>query len=193
MLKLLRYIALKIAIPFFVLYNRLLRTCIQQAAGAAIVHSIKNVGKDLRIHGHCTIIAAKRLVIGDYVRVGKDCHFNCLGGVTIGDNTQISRNVVIYSSNHDYNGTAIPYDSAYIYKPVVIGKSVWIGMGVMILPGVEIGDGAIVGMGTVVSKNIGPGEIIVGAAQRKVGNRDADNYQLLEINQKYFGLLYPDN
>ena len=55
---------------------------------------IQNKGKDLRIHGEVTILNASELLIGDYVRIGRGCFFSCSGGLTIGHNTQISRNVV---------------------------------------------------------------------------------------------------
>lgn len=166
---------------------------IQKLEGRIAADKIKDKGKDLRIHGHVTILAANKLKIGDYVRIGKGAFFSCAGGLTIGKNVQFSRNVLIYTNSHDINSTAIPYDRKYIYKPVKIGNSVWIGMNVTIAPGTEIEDGAVIGMGTVVSGKIPKGAIVVGAKHRIVGYRDLAEFDKKDFEKKYFGLLYPNN
>ena len=101
-------------------------------------------------------------------------------GLTIGDNCHISRNVTIYTAQHRYESTALPYDDAYLYSPVTIGKIVWIGMNVSILPGVRIGDGAIVGMGAIVSRNVGDREIVGNPPFRVLKNRELQRYEKLE-------------
>ena len=122
------------------------------------------------------------LRIGDYVRIGEGCFLFCKGGLDIGSNTQISRNVCIYTANHNTNGRMIPYDNSYIEKPVRIGKSVWIGMNVCITPGSKIEDGAIIGMGTTVSGYIPKGAIVVGTPCRIVGYRDMEEF-ITKMNQ----------
>ena len=135
-----------------------------------------------------TILFSENIEIGNYCRIGENYFFHGLGGIKIGDNTILSRNVTIYSANHNYlSNVQIPYDESYIAKQVTIGNSVWIGMNVCILPGVEISDGAIIGMGAVVSKNVGYGEIVVGSSQRVVGKRDINNFDDLKKNEQYYG------
>jgi acetyltransferase-like isoleucine patch superfamily enzyme len=166
---------------------------IDKMEGMVEVNKIKNRGKDLRIHGRVKIFGIDDLQIGDYVRIGKGAFFSCFGGLTIGDNVQFSRNVLIYTNNHDINSGAIPYDKKYVNKPVKIGNSVWIGMNVIIAPGAIIEDGAVIGMGTVVSGHIPKGAIVVGTKPRIVGYRDLDSFAKLDSEKKYFGLLYPDS
>jgi maltose O-acetyltransferase len=89
--------------------------------------------------------------------------------------------------NHDYLGTALPYDDQRILKPVDIGRNVWIGMNVCIAPGSKIGDGAIVGMGAVVSGEVPPLAIIGSPAFRILGTRDATHYEELEASGRYSG------
>ncbi|WP_216610895.1 acyltransferase [Vibrio sp. 070316B] len=166
---------------------------IRKAKGRIELKKIKNKGENCKIHGEVTIAYPDKIKMSENVRIGYGCHFFCMGGLNIGANTQISRNVLIYTANHNIDGTAIPYDDKYILKPVTIGKSVWIGMNVTISPGVNIGDGAVIGMGTVVSKDVPKGAIVVGAAQRVIKHRDLKDFYDKDKNRRYFSEIWPDN
>lgn len=166
---------------------------IRKAKGRIELKKIKNKGENCKIHGEVTIAYPDKIKMSENVRIGYGCHFFCMGGLSIGANTQISRNVLIYTANHNIDGTAIPYDDKYILKPVTIGKSVWIGMNVTISPGVNIGDGAVIGMGTVVSKDVPKGAIVVGAAQRVIKYRDLKDFYDKDKNRRYFSEIWPDN
>lgn len=151
------------------------------------------LGENVVLHGKGTIHSADKLKIGAHTRIGDNYFIMASGGVIIGENTQISRNVCIYSGNHDYKSdTHIPYDDKLIVKSVVIGNSVWIGMNVNITPGVTIGDGAIVGMGTTISKNIPSGAIVVNSKQRIIGERDVDKFKKLSEERRFFGKYFSD-
>ncbi|HAF30082.1 MAG TPA: hypothetical protein DCG75_13660 [Bacteroidales bacterium] len=178
---------------FITLKMRYIKPRINKIEGLINVEKIKQKGKDLRIHGSISITGIDKLQIGDYVRIGKGAYFSCEGGLTIGNNVQFSRNVLIYTNSHDINSAAIPYDKNYIYKPVIIGNSVWIGMNVTIAPGTIIEDGAVIGMGTVVSGVVPKGSIVVGKKHRIIGYRDMDEFNKKDLDQKYFGLLFPDS
>lgn len=183
----------KIFITIFAFKRNFVDDKIQKIKGLVIKRSIRKQGKDLRIHGPITITGENQLSIGDYVRIGRGCYFHCVGGLTIGNNVQFSRNITIYTSTHDIESGAIPYDKNYVYKPVSIGNSVWVGMNVTIAPGTIIEDGAVIGMGTTVAGHIPKGAIVVGAKSRIIGYRDIEAFDLKDIQKKYFGLLYPDN
>jgi len=174
------------------LYKHALEDKVRKAVGNVSLKGIKHQGKNCKFQGDVKVYYSDGLKLGDDIRIGFGSFLFALGGITIGSNTQISRNVVIYSANHDTNGNAIPYDDKYILKPVTIGKSVWIGMNVLILPGVTIGDGAVIGMGTVVSKNVKSGEIIVGTGQRNIKERDLDKFKKLDEQGLHFASLWPD-
>lgn len=165
---------------------------INKIEGSIAANRIKNKGIDLRIHGSVIIGGLENLKIGNYVRIGKGAYFDCTGGLTIGNNVQLSRNILIYTSNHDINSGSIPYGPNYVYKPVIIGDSVWIGMNVIITPGTIIEDGAIIGMGTVVSGVVPKGAILVGAKARIVGYRNVDEFDRKVLGKEYFGFLYPE-
>lgn len=189
------------SIFFFILpnilfyYERHFLYRLRQSWGRAILLKVRNVGSNVKFHGYSTLIRPDLLKIGSNVRIGNNCYLFCIGGIDIGDNCQISRDVTIYASNHNFEGTAIPYDLSYRpnLQKVIIGKSVWIGMGASILPGVTVGDGAIIGMGAIITKDVPPGAIVVGAPQRVVKYRNMDRFKSLDINGQWFGKLYPNS
>lgn len=150
-----------------------------------------SIGTNSRFYGKGSIYFSHGLKVGDHSRIGDNYFFHAKGGIEIGDNTIISRNVVIYSANHNYlTDDLLPYDTTYIERKVIIGNSVWIGMNVSILPGVVIGDGAIIGMGSIITKDIRKGEIVVSSMQRSVGRRDLMKFDDLQRKQKYYGISY---
>jgi len=179
--------------PFLYAYERWIMYRIKAAWGKVHLHNIKQKGKNVKLIGYSRFLNPENLILGNNIRIGYGCFFYCEGGIEIGDNSILSRNITIYSSNHNYLGEAIPYDNTYIHKPVKIGKGVWIGMGAMIVPGVEIGDGAIIGMGTVVSKNVAPGEIVVGMGQKVVSKRDLKKFTTLQSNNKIFTKIWSNS
>jgi acetyltransferase-like isoleucine patch superfamily enzyme len=161
--------------------------------GKKDVDAIIYKGIDLRIHGNVKILNSQKLVVGDYVRIGEGCYFNCSGGLEIGDNVQLSRNILIYTNSHDIESSCIPYDDEYVQRPVKIGHSVWIGMNVTIAPGTEIGEGAVIGMGTVVSGIIPPNAIVVGQKHRIINYRDKSTFLQKKEHNLFFGKIYPNN
>lgn len=130
------------------------------------------IGKKSTFFGQGTVFHPEKLIVGDYCRIGENFFFHALGGISIGNNTILSRNVTIYSANHNFKSDkTLPYDDDYICKSVEIGHSVWIGMNVSILPGVKIGDGAIIAMGSIITKDVNTGEIVASSSQRVIGSR----------------------
>lgn len=139
------------------------------------------------------LIGTKRLVLGDYCRIGKNVLFETEGNgeivvgsnvrinsgtvisartrITIGNDALIGEYVSIRDSNH---GTGIglpmrlqPHKGASIN----IGQDVWIGRGCCVLSGVAIGDGAVIGANSVVVKNIEGLAVYAGVPVRKISSR----------------------
>jgi acetyltransferase-like isoleucine patch superfamily enzyme len=179
--------------PAKALWERFVKQRLNECRGRFWKSRIQHIGATSKIAGDIVISSPSKLVVGEYVRIGRNCTLSCEGGLTIGDNSQLSRNILIYTNNHDIDADCIPYDNTNVLKPVVIGKSVWIGMNACITPGVTIGDGAVIGMGTVVSKDVPPGAIVVGGPQRIVGERDMGKFERLQTEQRLFGRLFPDD
>jgi len=94
------------------------------------------------------------------------------GGVDIGEDTLISMQCKILSSNHSIPPTSVRVRSMPdILLPTRIGKDVWLGAGVTILGGVTIEDGAVIGAGAVVTRNIPAFSIAYGVPAKVVGSR----------------------
>ena len=149
----------------------------------------QSVGYGVRLNGDdWTFRMPSQLVLGNNVHIGNKAYFHAGGGIIIGDNTHISRNVSIYSVNHQYEGIALPYDSKESQKPVVIEENVWIGMNVSIVPGVRIGKGAIIGIGTVVNRNVAPYEIVGTDKTVHIKHRDQVRYETLNADKKFGGI-----
>lgn len=190
--KFLKLKCVQVLFDFYVKIRMITNEFIDDAEGRVTLNRIKNRGNNCRLNGPVTIYSIDNLTLGNGVRIGSGSFLHAMGNITIGDNTHISRNVTIYSGNHDVNGLAIPYDDKYILKPVNIGQSVWIGMNVSVTPGVTIGNGAIIGMNTVISEDVPDGACVVGAKQRIVSYRDMEEFNKKKYNKLYFSDLWPD-
>lgn len=103
--------------------------------------------------------------IGHRVRILNGTHVT--GGTEIGDDTFIGPGVMMANDNgiDPMNYTDRPEER----KAPIIGKGVFIGVGAIILPGVVIGDRAKIGAGAVVTKNVDPGDTVVGVPARSIG------------------------
>jgi maltose O-acetyltransferase len=145
------------------------------------------VGHGVHLNANIELTGAWAVRIGNNVYIGSGAFIRANGGLVIGDNTHISRNLLLYTMNHDYMGTVLPYDDGLLYKPVTIGRNVWIGMNVCIAPGASVGDGAIIGMGTVVAGEVPPLAIVASAPWRIIGHRDPSHYEALERDGRYGG------
>jgi acetyltransferase-like isoleucine patch superfamily enzyme len=177
---------------FYRIYYKIIHYRLRKAKGKAIISMIKNKGKDVRIHGDCVFLNHKNLSIGNLTRIGYGAFFYCAGGITIGENCQISRDVTIYSANHNFKSDVIPYNTSLIKEPVTIGNHVWIGMGARILPGVTVGDGAIIGMGAMITKDIPNLGIAVGNPAKVIGYRNEEKYTKSIQEELFFGKKFPN-
>jgi len=150
--------------------------------------NIQSCGFEVKFNGNVFISNTHTISIGNNVHIGDNAFIKTEGGLTIGDNTHISRNFTLYTINHEYEGTALPYDSDIQLKPVSIGKNVWIGMNVNVTPGVKIGEGAIIGLGSTVTKDVPPYSIVGGAPAKVIKDRDTEYYQKLNKNNQFGGV-----
>ena len=176
--------------PFFARLASLRRQILKRmsvAENRAHLAKLKSCGKNVRINGSLRISGHKNIVLGKNVHIGEGAFIKGEGGLVIGDNTHISRNLLLYTTNHQYEGKRLPYDEKLVVKPVVIGQNVWVGMNVSIAPGTTIGEGAIIGMGTVVSGEVPPLSIIGSEKWRVLGRRDEVRYRTLETQKSYGG------
>lgn len=122
--------------------------------------------------------------------LGKNTHFNGMnilgaGKVVISDNFHSGPECLIITSDHNYNGTSLPYDNTFINKNVYIGENVWLGARVIILGGVTLGEGVIIQAGSVVVSDI-PSYSIAGGHPAKVfSQRDIFHYKDVKAQRSF--------
>lgn len=174
------------------LYERFVLYRLRAIWGIAHLRRISRKGCNVRIQGYSRILDPEGLQLDDDVRIGYNAFLFCKGGISIGRGTIISRNVTIYSANHEYDADFVPYGPNYVNKPVRIGRGVWIGMNACILPGVTIGDCAIIGMGAVISRDVEAGSIVGGQPPRVLGRRDQPVISTLLSEEKFLARHYPE-
>lgn len=153
-----------------------------------LMTKLQHCGEKVHFHGTVTIISPGNVKMQDNVHIGNNSYLDGRGGITIGENTHISRNFVVHSSSHDYLGACLPYDDVYHLKPVIIGRNVWIATNVVIVPGVTIGDGAIIAAGAVVSKSVPPLAIVGNQPTRLLKYREQLHYERLDRLKSYGGV-----
>lgn len=107
------------------------------------------LGRDVYLNAGCTIL---------------DCAM-----VTIGDHCMLGPNVQIYCAEHHKDPIKRSIEGLEVAHPVHIGAQSWIGGGAIILAGVTIGKGAVVGAGSVVTRDVAPGQTVVGNPARPIG------------------------
>lgn len=118
---------------------------------------------------------APKILIGERVSMGYNCHIGCIQQVTIGDDTLIASHVFVSDHSHgDLSASSnvlAPRDRPLMSRgPVHIGSRVWIGEGVCVLSGVHIGDGAVIGANAVVTKDVPPNTVVAGIPAKNIYN-----------------------
>lgn len=137
------------------------------------IEGAKNVaiGRNVRI-GKGTLLISEiktaKLRIGDRVQINRSCHIDHTGGLTIGEDTLISEETIIYSHSHGVDPHSVP-------KPIakMIGSNCWIGARAMLLENAStIADSTLVAAGSVVTKSIhDEGGIFAGVPAKRIGDR----------------------
>ncbi|MCF6376279.1 acyltransferase [Nocardioides KLBMP 9356] len=139
--------------------------------GTVIVRPNKLQGVE-RIHlgADCSVFegawlateAGGELRVGDNTYLGHDVHLHALDPVTIGSGCVIADGVFVGSSDHDRDDRHRVHGTGSI----TIGDRVFLGQRCVVLGGVTIGDGATVGAHAVVTKDVAPGQTVVGIPAR---------------------------
>lgn len=100
-------------------------------------------GSNISINGLIEVEDYSKMIVGNEVVIGNKCYFNSLGGIVIGDNSEIGESCKFY--------TIDPVQEEYS-NSIYIGNNVLIGNEVTVMPGAIIEDNSIVKSGSVVTK-----------------------------------------
>jgi len=121
-------------------------------------------GPNISFYGNGNIFCGENSYIGSLSTV--QAFENCV--VKIGNNTQISHNVRIYTqtavSDQDFSKEKREIKTG----DVIIEDYVWIGANVFINPGITIGINSIVGANSVVTKDVLPFSIVGGVPAKMI-------------------------
>jgi acetyltransferase-like isoleucine patch superfamily enzyme len=142
------------------------------------------------MHHSSEVYDVENILVGidAYPGIMRGCYIQGLGGITIGDYTQIAPHVAIVSANHNvYDGRK------HITAPIHIGKYCWLGAGCKIMPGVELGDWTVVGAGAVVTKSFPDGYCIIGGVPAsKIKDLEKDLCKPFQNRVAYNGYIRSD-
>ena len=152
------------------------------------LHLLHHLGRPTYIDVDVRLSFPKNISIGKYCRIGRECHLDGDGGLSIGDGSILAPRVVILTSSHNYNQESLlPYNHEEVKKPVKIGRGCWLGWGCIISPGVTIEDGAVVAMGSVVTKDVKKGAIVGGNPAKEIKTRtNSDQLEELIEQEQFF-------
>jgi acetyltransferase-like isoleucine patch superfamily enzyme len=139
-------------------------------------------GADVIVHGFVNLYGCRigdRTRIGPFVEiqsgvsVGADCkissHTFVCSGVEIADEVFVGHGVVFVNDKHPRATTGsggLQTEEDWTMLRTRVERRVSIGSGAVVLGGVTLGAGALVGGGAVVTKDVAPGEIVVGNPAR---------------------------
>jgi acetyltransferase-like isoleucine patch superfamily enzyme len=153
----------------------------------ASFHGCSNIeiGHNTRIDDFCVLSAGVGGVsIGNNVHVAVYSSLIGAGKIVLGDFSNISSKVAIYSSNDDYSGefmtnpTVHPEYTNVTSRSVNIGRHVIVGSGSVVLPGVNLHDGCAVGALSLISKDCAAGYIYAGNPANKIKKRSNKIFEL---------------
>jgi len=152
-------------------------------------HRFKTCGNNITIASGVKIFKAGNLEIGSNVRLGEGTTINASGGVKIGNNVSFAREVLIWTSSHNYySPETLPFDKQFDLRPVEIKDNVWLGARCTIIPGVTIEEGAVVAMGSVVTQNVPKGAVVGGNPAKILKYRDLEKYDKLKSENKFINV-----
>lgn len=109
----------------------------------------------------------QNITVGENSIIGPNTVLLSQGGITIGQNVNISGFSFIISQEHNFRSSCLETTLA----EVVIDDFAWLATNVTILPGVHIGKGALIAAGAVVTKNVPPHTVVGGNPAKPIGRR----------------------
>jgi len=162
----------------------------------ASFHGVSRIslGDSVRIDDFCVLSAGDGgIIIGNHVHIA--CFSSLIGKevIKLGDFSNISSRVAIYSSSDDYSGATmtnptVPDDYKSVdHRPVIIGRHCLIGSGSVILPGVSLKEGAAIGALSLIKQDCDAFGIYAGVPARKTGERSRN---LLDIETRFLEALH---
>lgn len=140
------------------------------------------LGRDVKIHAFVNLYGCRigdETGIGTFVEIqkgvsiGRRCkiqsHTFICEGVTIEDEVFVGHHVCFINDRFPRATNpdgSMKREEDWQLERTRVGRGASIGSGAVVLSGVEIGEGALVGAGAVVTRDVAPGETVVGVPAR---------------------------
>lgn len=138
------------------------------------------MGQGSSIHMGLRLYTYGNISLGSSCVIDRDCTLDSRGGLTIGNNVNISPEVMVLTAYHDPDAED---EFKGVEKSVMIEDYAWIATRAMILPGVTVGRGAIVAAGAVVTKDVAPQTIVGGNPARVIRIRKGEQTYTLNYRR----------
>lgn len=130
------------------------------------------LGSGAVVHMGARFFQPRNITVGAGSILGDHIFLDGRAKLTIGRDTDIASQVMIYNSEHNLSD---PSFNA-IEESVTIGDHVFIGPRAIILPGVTIGSGAVIAAGAVVTKDVPENMVVGGIPAKEIGKRQGKDF-----------------
>jgi putative colanic acid biosynthesis acetyltransferase WcaF len=135
-----------------------------------------HIGAGTIIFRGTTVFGGPELHLGERVQVGFRVVLDARGGITVGDDVNISSDSQLLTARHAVHSPEFEREVASI----VLEDHVWVATRAMVLAGVRLGSGAVLAAGGVATRDIPGGAIAAGVPARVIGPRHSDlSYRLV--------------
>lgn len=112
------------------------------------------------------------LTMGDHSSIGPYGYIGCSGKITIGKNVMFGPKCSLFAENHIFSDKDKSIKSQGVkQKGIIIEDDCWIGSNVTILDGVTIGAHSVIGANSLITKDVGPGSIVVDKRNKEIRKR----------------------
>ena len=128
------------------------------------------MGANSVMYRRCRLRAPWKIQIGSGSAIGGAAELDGRGKIDIGENVNISSEVMIWTAQHDHRTPNLEA----VVRMVIVENFVWIGPRVIVLPGVTIKEGCVIAAGAVVTKSTEPFGIYAGVPAQRIGERRRD-------------------
>lgn len=125
------------------------------------------MGRGVNIGRGVFLLSPWLIRIGDHCNVQMNCFLDGRGGLTIGNNIDLTPGVRILTEQHDIDSP----DYKLVKKAVVIQDNVVVGSWALIMPGVTVGEGAVIAAASVVARSVEPWTLVAGSPAVKKRDR----------------------
>ncbi|UHS58217.1 MULTISPECIES: acyltransferase [Agrobacterium] len=144
----------------------------------AVIVNFDNIrfGSHIRIDPY-VVLSCSDLMIGNFIHIATASGIFGVAPIVLGDFSNLSSKVLIYSSSDDYSGASMTNPTVpELFKKVEnatveIGRHCIIGAQSTVLPGSILSEGAAVGSGALVKGRLPPWSISVGCPAKPIKER----------------------